>query len=125
MIRKEEKKEGRNEETKKRRNLMTSNTLETPVTICPVCGKEILSMPSSRSGQQTMTQVTTCCGLFKTAHFNCAKNFSINIKKDDEFDPKSYINDTSSPLLCGNCNELCFHCGRKKSWQIRWLFFYA
>ena len=47
MIRKEENKEGRNKETKKETNLMTSNTTETPVTICPVYGKEVLSMPSS------------------------------------------------------------------------------
>ena len=41
MIRKEEKKKRRNEERNKDRNLMTSNTTETPQTICPVCGKEI------------------------------------------------------------------------------------
>ena len=70
-------------------------------------------MPSSRSGQQTITKVTTCCGLFKTAHFNCAKKNSIKIKKDYDFDPESFVNDTSSPLLCVNCNELCFHCCRK------------
>ena len=37
----------------------------------------------------------------------------MKIKKDHEFDPKSYVNDISSPLLRGNCNELCFRCGRK------------
>ena len=70
-------------------------------------------MPSSRSGQRTITKVTTCCELFKTAHFNCAKKLSMKIKKYYEFDPESYVNDASSPLLCVNCNKLWFHCGKK------------
>ena len=54
---------------------MTSNTIETPITICLVCDKEELAMRSSWSGQKSITKVTTCCGLFKTAHFTCAKGF--------------------------------------------------
>ena len=91
---------------------MTSNTTEIPQTICPVCGKEVLSMRSSRSGQQTITKVTFCCGLFKISHFNCVKNLSMKIKKDCHFDPDAYVNDSSSPLLYGNCDELYFHCGK-------------
>ena len=69
-------------------------------------------MRSSCSGQQRITKVTTCF-LFKTAHFNCEKGFSMKIKKYYQFDPESYVNDTSSLLLCVNCNELCFYCGKK------------
>ena len=37
----------------------------------------------------------------------------MKIKKDYQFDPESYVNDISTPLLCVNCNALCFHCGKK------------
>ena len=92
---------------------MTFKTTETPLTIHPVCVKEVSSMRSSRSDQYTITKVSTRCGLFNTSHFACAKQFSIKIKKDYEFDSESYINYTSSPLLCVNYNEFCFHCDKR------------
>ena len=93
--------------------IITSNIAKTSVITCPVCDKEVLTGHASRSGHSSITKLTSCCGIFKTAHFIYAKKFSIKLNNNYNFDSKTYVNNTSSPLFYINCNEKYFHCGKK------------
>ena len=83
---------------------MTSNIAKTPVITCPVYKKEVVAGCVILSGHTLITKSTSCCGLFKTAHFICAEKCSIKLNKDYKFDSKTYKHDTSSPLFCMNYN---------------------
>ena len=49
----------------------------------------------------------------------------MKIKKDYEFDPESYVNDTSAHYYVLIAMNYAFIVVENTSWQIRWLFFYA
>ena len=54
---------------------MTSDIIETPITICSVCEKELLVGRSSQSGINVINKATSGCRTFKKTHFN----FTINV----------------------------------------------
>ena len=55
---------------------MTSYISATQGLIYPLCEKEVLIGRQNRSDDIILTQVTSCCGIFKATHYNYALKFS-------------------------------------------------